>query len=135
MIVSLSSAIGCGPVEYISGVTRKASSQVAAAKTVDAEKWAPYHYTRAVEYLEKAREEASRADYQAANRFGRIAHDDAVQAKELAIERRKSGTLPGPPSTSPEAPTDGADDPKEKNEDDRDHSEGEIIDAPEAGGS
>ena len=116
---------GCGPVEYVSQVTRKASSEVAAARSVDAEKWAPYHYTRAVEYLEKAHEEASRADYQAANRFGRKSHESAVKAKELSIERSARGELPGPPPLEVEDEAKAT--PK------RDDSKGPIEDAPEAG--
>lgn len=89
--------LACGPIEYINQVTRKANSEVAAARSVDAETWAPYYFTLAVEYLEKAHEEASRADYQAANRFGRKSHDAAVRARDLAIERARKGEKPGPP--------------------------------------
>jgi hypothetical protein len=88
---------GCGPIEYVNQVTRKASSEVSAARAVGAERWAPYHFTLAVEYLDKAREEASRADYQAANRFGRKSHEAAARARELALERARKGEEPGPP--------------------------------------
>ena len=87
----------CGPIEYVNQVTRKANAEVAAARSVNAAKWAPYYFTLAVEYLEKAREEASRADYQAANRFGRKSHQAAVRARELAVERARKGEEPGPP--------------------------------------
>jgi len=76
----------CGPIEYVSQVTRKASASVAAAKAVDADKYSPYYYTLAVEYLHKARVEAASADFQAANRFGRIADRAAVMAKQEAID-------------------------------------------------
>ena len=75
----------CGPVEYISQVTRRASSEVAAAKAAGAEKRAPYEYTSAVAYLHKAREEAGYADFQAAIRFGKVAQQMAEKARELAI--------------------------------------------------
>lgn len=78
---------GCGPVGYINQVTRRADASVAAARAVDAERWAPYWYTLAVEYLHKAREEAALADFEAANRFGRRAHEAAVTARTLAVER------------------------------------------------
>lgn len=87
----------CGPIEYVNQVTRKASAEVAAARSVKAEEWAPYYFTLAIEYLEKAHEEASRADYQAANRFGRKSHQAAVKARELAVERARKGEKPGPP--------------------------------------
>ena len=100
-MVLLSAALGlvagCGPLEYVNQVTRKANSEVAAARSVNAAEWAPYYFTLAVEYLNKAREEASRADYQAANRFGRKSHRAAVKARELAVERARTGEKPGPP--------------------------------------
>lgn len=79
--------VGCGPIEYVNQVTRKADSAVEAARAVEADKYAPYYYTLALEYLHKAREEASYADYQAANRFGRAAAKAAIKAKELSLAR------------------------------------------------
>jgi hypothetical protein len=80
-------ASSCGPIEYVGQVTRKASSQVAAAKAVEADKYSPYYYTLATEYLHKAREEAAAADFQAANRFGRKSEQAARKAKAEAIAR------------------------------------------------
>jgi len=79
--------VGSGPIEYINQVTRRASSQVDAARAARADQLAPYEYTLAVEYLHKAREEAAAADYQAANRFGRKAAVAAGKARELAVAR------------------------------------------------
>lgn len=91
LIVSLSVALllacACGPIEYVNQVTRKASAELAAAKAVKADKYAPYHFTLAVEFLHKAREEAASADYQAANEFGRRSSSAAREARKLAIER------------------------------------------------
>lgn len=83
----------CGPVEYMNQVSRKASSQVEAAKAVRADKYAPYYYTLAVEYLHKAREEAAHSDYQSANRFGKRATEAARKAR---IEALKQAKLPRP---------------------------------------
>ena len=100
---------GCGPVEYIGQVTRRAAREVAAAKTSGADRIAPYEYTAAVEYLHKAREEAGYADFQAAIRFGKKAEELAKRAQELA----QTGTAPPgappvegavPPSVPPPAP-------------------------------
>jgi hypothetical protein len=77
----------CGPIEYINQVTRKADTSVEAARAVEADKYSPYYYTLAVEYLHKARVEAAAADYQAANRFGKRAEEAAVKAKEEALAR------------------------------------------------
>jgi Domain of unknown function (DUF4398) len=77
----------CGPIEYVSQVTRTAATSVDEARTVDAEKFAPYWWTRAVEYLHQAREQAEHANFQAANRFGKLATDAAEHAKSDAIRR------------------------------------------------
>jgi hypothetical protein len=86
----LTIALGaCGPIVYVNDVTRRASQAVDAAKAADADKYAPYYWTRATEYLHKARERAAHADYQAANRFGRLASEAAELAEQTAIEARK----------------------------------------------
>lgn len=79
-------AAACGPVQYVSQVTRRASAEVAAARAAgaDSHKGSIYHYTLAVEYLHKAREEAGYADYQAAIRFGKKAETHAKKARDLA---------------------------------------------------
>jgi hypothetical protein len=63
---------------------------VEAAKAVQADKHAPYWYTLAVEFLTKAREEASTADFQAANRFGRRSAEAARKARAIAIEKAQT---------------------------------------------
>lgn len=85
--VWLGGATGCGSVIYVNQVTRKASTSVEAAKAAEADVYAPYHYTLAVHYLRKSREEAAAADFQAANRFGRMSYKAAETARELAVER------------------------------------------------
>ena len=80
-------APGCGPIEYLNQITRKASQAVAEAKKADAERWAPYEYWGALEYLHKAREEGGYADFQAAIKLGKKAEDLAREARTLAIER------------------------------------------------
>lgn len=87
--------VGCGPVIYINQVTRKAASDVEAARAAQADQYAPYHYTLAVEYLRKAREEAAHADFEAANRLGRQASAAARKAVEASIvEVRNRGRAP-----------------------------------------
>ena len=81
------SIVACGPVEYLSQVTRKAASAVEAARAANAETLAPYEYTSAVEYLHKAREEASSAQFQPAIRFGHKAEEMAERARRLAAQR------------------------------------------------
>jgi hypothetical protein len=75
---------GCGPVAYVSQVTFNADNAVEAARAANAEKFSPYYWTRATVYLHMARDVAGHADFQGANRFGRLAAEAAVHAKEEA---------------------------------------------------
>ncbi len=81
-VIALALAAGCGPIAYINQVTREASTKVDHARSLDAEKLSPYWYTRAVTYLKMAREVAAHADFQGANRFGRLSAEAAQKAAE-----------------------------------------------------
>lgn len=85
VLAVLLGAGACGPVTYINEVTRRASQAVDNARAAEAEKYAPYYWTRAVEYLHQARVIAAHADYQGATRFGRL----ATEAAQLATEEAK----------------------------------------------
>lgn len=82
----------CGPIAYVNDVTRRADSSLEAARAAEADKYAPYYWTRAKEYLHKARERAAHADYQGANRFGRLAYEAAELAEQSAVEAKKDPT-------------------------------------------
>jgi hypothetical protein len=71
-VALLIALVACGPVVYVSEVTRNASDAVDAARAAHADKYSPYYWTRATEYLHEARE--------AANRYGRLATEAANQA-------------------------------------------------------
>jgi hypothetical protein len=86
----------CGPIQYIGTVTQDAASQVAAARSAQADKYAPYEYTAAVEYLHKAREEEGYADHQSAVKFGRLAVEHAEKAKQIALENAGKPIPPNP---------------------------------------
>jgi sRNA-binding protein len=75
----------CGPIAYVNEVTREAADAVDEAKAAQADKYAPYYWTRATQYLHKAREDAAHADFQGANRFGRLASEAAKKAAEEAM--------------------------------------------------
>src|SRR5688500_14261958 len=85
---------GCGPVEYLSQVGRRAAHAVDAAKAAGAEKLAPYEYTLATEYLHKAREEGGYAQYEVAAAYGRKAAAMGEKARLLSIERAQKGSAP-----------------------------------------
>jgi hypothetical protein len=81
------SGSGCGPIEYINQVGNKAASAVSAAKLASADRYAPYEYTAAEEYLHKAREEAGHAEYQDSIEYGRRSEELANRARAIAIAR------------------------------------------------
>jgi len=84
-------ATGCGPVGYLQQVQGKARQAVAEARQAGAERAAPYEYTAAVEYLKKAEEEGSHAEYRVAIELGRRSEDFAKRATALA---RQPGPAP-----------------------------------------
>jgi hypothetical protein len=75
----------CGPIVYVNEVSRHASDSVDTARAAHADKLAPYWWTRATQYLEKAREIAAHADFQGANRFGQLAAEAADKATAEAL--------------------------------------------------
>jgi hypothetical protein len=87
VLVFVALVAGCGPVEYINQVGIKAASAVSAAKLAQADRYAPYEYTAAVEYLHKAREEAAYAQYQDAIEYGRKSEAMANRARAMAMAR------------------------------------------------
>ena len=89
-VVPLVLALGaCGPIAYVNEVTRKASDSVEVARAAQADKYAPYYWTRATQYLHQAMVLAAHADFQGANRFGRLASEAAKQATIDAREAAK----------------------------------------------
>jgi hypothetical protein len=130
-------ATGCGSVLYVNQVTRKASTSVAAAKAAEADVYAPYHYTLAVHYLHKAREEAAAADSQAANRFGRLSYQAGEKARELAVQRAAepgdTSWKPPPGAPSYEGPAPAGDAAQGAGAGD-DAADGAGDDAPEGSG-
>jgi hypothetical protein len=122
MLATLIATASCGPIAYVNQVTRRASTAVDEARAAEADKYAPYWWTRATQYLRKAREIAAHADYQGANRFGRLATESAEQATaEAAIAKRDPSKRPlelapakepGAPAIAPakDAPEDSPED-------------------------
>jgi hypothetical protein len=81
VVIALGLSVGaCGPIAYVNEVTRRASGAVESARAAQADKYAPYYWTRATQYLHQAREKAAHSDFQGANRFGRL----AAEAGEIA---------------------------------------------------
>lgn len=98
---------GCGPIAYVNQVTREASTKVDRARELEAAKWSPYWWTRATTYLRMAREVAAHADFQGANRFGRLAAeaaDKAIYETENPAKRPRYETDDVTPSKGSVAP-------------------------------
>jgi hypothetical protein len=92
-VIALVALLGaCGPIAYVGQVTLRADDAVDAARAAEADKYSPYWWTRAKEYLYMAREVAGHADYQGANHFGRLAEEAAIKAKEEAEVAAKDPT-------------------------------------------
>jgi hypothetical protein len=105
---------GCGPVEYINQVGNKAASAVSAAKLAEADRYAPYEYTAAEEYLHKAREEGGYAQYQDAIDYGHKAEDLANRARAIAVARlaqQPTRSTRATPASEADEPSGAADDP------------------------
>jgi len=87
-VLAVAPLLGCGPVEYISQVGNRAASAVSSAKLAQADRYAPYEYTAAEEYLHKAREEGGYAEYQDAIEYGKKAEDLANRARAIAVSKQ-----------------------------------------------
>jgi hypothetical protein len=83
-VIALALSVGCGPIAYIKQVPYGAADKVDRARELQADKYSPYWWTRAVLYLHMAREVAAHADYQGANHFGRLSSEAADKAAEEA---------------------------------------------------
>jgi hypothetical protein len=112
LVPAFVSILGCGPVEYINQVGNRAASAVSAAKLAQSERYAPYEYTAAEEYLHKAREEAGHAEYEDAIEYGRKAEELANRARAITVERlAKQGEVAGYKPQSQNEEPDAVDDP------------------------
>ena len=111
MILALAPLTACGPVEYISQVGNKAASAVSSAKLAQADRYAPYEYTAAEEYLHKAREEAGYAEYQDAIEYGRRSEELANRARAISVAKlaeQASKSSRVTPATEKEEPSSAA---------------------------
>ena len=77
--------VGCGPIES-TAVIADASVALSGARTAEGEKFAPYEFTSAELYLEKAREERGYADFEVAIDYARKARDFARQAQAKSLK-------------------------------------------------
>jgi hypothetical protein len=76
--------LGCGPIAYVKDVSPRAAAALNQARADKAEHYAPYEYTKASLYYDKAREEAGHAYFQNAVDWGRRSLDCSRRASALA---------------------------------------------------
>jgi hypothetical protein len=100
LALGLSLPLGCGPVEYLSGVNSRAASALAQAEQAGAEQKAPYEYAKAVEYYRKARQDAHHSYFQTAIDWGRRSEDCSRKAMARAQQSQPTGAAvpPGQPA-------------------------------------
>jgi hypothetical protein len=89
-LVALLSGSGCVAASAAVQST-KAARAVEHARRSHAGDQAPYEFTLAEAYLEKAREESSEAQYQDANRLSRKSQENAAKAVERSKQLRSAG--------------------------------------------
>lgn len=80
-------ASGCGSMQF-SYHAKHAEKHLEQARQIDAQTLAPYEYELARLHMEKAREEAGRAEYGDAVDLAKIADESALGALETARQRR-----------------------------------------------
>lgn len=100
-ILSLSAAC-VGPI-WSSVLIADAASNFKAAKTVDAEKYAPYEYYKAEEFLHKARQKEAYGQFERAVDYAKIAKEMAILAQKKAHDAKaqESGPSVVPQSIQP----------------------------------
>ena len=100
---------GCGPIESVA-VIDDAQVALTGAKAANGDRYAPYEYTSAELYLDKAREERGHAEYQQAIGYARQAREMAREAESKSMKAtQQRGTTP---PTAPWCPTRGATPPR-----------------------
>jgi len=80
---------GCGPVSYLGAVRREASRAVAEAGAAGAAERAPYEWTAALIFLDRARDLAGHSRWQESLACGRRATDFARAASKRAQQREQ----------------------------------------------
>ncbi|MGB9600122.1 MAG: DUF4398 domain-containing protein [Myxococcota bacterium] len=95
---------GCvGPI-WSAVLINDAASNFKAAKTVDAEKYAPYEYYKAEEFLHKARQKEAYGQFERAVDYAEIAKEMAIAAQKKSHDAKAQES--GPSVINPPAPTD-----------------------------
>jgi len=95
-LLALAALSGCGPVQS-TAYLMDAEVQIEAARTAQAERYAPYEWTSANLYYRKSKEEVGYADFEQAVDFAQKAQKFAVQARENAMKATRKEEAPKAP--------------------------------------
>lgn len=85
----------CGPVQSTAYLL-DAEVQIEAARTAQAERYAPYEWTAANLYYRKSKEEVGYSDFEQAVDFAQKAQKFATQARDNAMKTTRKGDEPAP---------------------------------------
>jgi hypothetical protein len=85
--------LGCGPVQS-TAYLMDAEVQLEAARTAQAERYAPYEWTAANLYYRKSKEEIGYSDYQQAVDYAQKAQKFAAQARDNAMKAPRKDEPP-----------------------------------------
>jgi hypothetical protein len=93
--------LGCGPVVYLKETSTRATAALIQAQADGAQQYAPYEFTKAALYHDKAREDASHSNFQDAIDWGRRSQDCSTRASALArsVKAKHNDDTPRPNQT------------------------------------
>jgi hypothetical protein len=90
LALGIAAAAGCGSAQAIGQATSRATQALEQAQKAGAEQDAPYEFAKAVEYLQKAEEDAGRSNLEGSAEWGRRSEDCARKAMQRAKQRRST---------------------------------------------
>lgn len=93
--LTLVALTACGPVQS-TAYLMDAEVQIEAARTAQAERYAPYEWTSANLYFRKAKEEVGYSDFEQAVDFAQKAQKFALQARDNAMKSTRKDEPPAP---------------------------------------
>jgi len=93
-VLAFGALFGAGCAMSATASVVRAGTTVETAEHADANTYAIYEYTKARQYLHKAREEYGYQDYEAAAKFADEAQSWAEKALEKARDRPTGGVVP-----------------------------------------
>jgi hypothetical protein len=85
--LGIAAEAGCGSAQNLGQANARAAQALAQAQKAGAEKDAPYEYAKAVQYLQRAREDSDR---ESAAEWGQRSEDCSRKAVQRAKQRRSS---------------------------------------------